>query len=103
MLAIVLAIARLMDFFSLVCPQVWLIQPMMTELQAYTPVAKAHMAKYLAPTLRVAQASTKPTTATTLEAVMCQTRSLKCPELIAHRIAMTPETRYGGAMRMSVV
>ena len=77
MTAMVLTIASDTDFFSRVWPQVLETQPRIRLLQPYTPVAKVHMAKYRAPVLSVEQARTKPKTATTLEMVMCQTRSLK--------------------------
>jgi hypothetical protein len=43
--AIQLMIARLVAFFSLVCPQVLAAQPSMMLLHAYTPMAKQHIAK----------------------------------------------------------
>lgn len=69
--ATVLTIARDIAFFSFVCPQVLETQPSMTLLHAYTPVAKVHMAKYLAPVFIVAQAKTKPKIATALAIVIC--------------------------------
>ncbi|KAL4931643.1 permease for cytosine/purines, uracil, thiamine, allantoin-domain-containing protein [Aspergillus undulatus] len=71
--------AREVAFFSLVCPQVVDTQPRMMLFTPSTPVANVHIAKYRAPTFIVEQATTNPTTATTLEIVMCQTLSLKYP------------------------
>lgn len=79
-LAIVLTIAKLLAFFSFVCPHVLLTQPRMMLLTAYVPMENMTMAKYLAPVLRVAQPRTKPKTATALAAVMCQVRSLYLPD-----------------------
>lgn len=54
------------------------------------------MEKYRAPVLRVTVPSTKPTTAMPFATVRGQVRSLKRPELVAHRIGITPARKYGG-------
>lgn len=76
----VLTMAREIALFSFVCPQVLVgTHPRMTLLQAYTPVANTHMAKYRAPVLVVVQARMKPKTATILATVMCHVLSFMRP------------------------
>jgi hypothetical protein len=82
-LAQVLTMARLLAFFSLVCPQVAPTQPKTMELTQYVPTENTIMAKYLAPVLRDAQPRMKPKIATSLAAVMCQVRSLNCEPKLA--------------------
>jgi hypothetical protein len=65
-------------------------------------MVKTHMAKYLAPTFIVAQPSTKPKIATPFAMVMCQVRSLKWPDDIAHATENAPAIKYGGHVRTSV-
>lgn len=79
------------------------------------------MAKYRAPVLVVAQAKTKPRTATAFAMVMClhdygklwlghhrelmvsyQVRSFILPEFQEYAMAMTPDTMYGGHVSASV-
>jgi hypothetical protein len=88
-----LAIAKAADFFSLVCPHVEETHPRMMELTPYVPMVKTHMAKYRAPLFRVAQPSTNPKMATSFAMVMCQVRSLKWPEEMAHPTEKIPAIR----------
>ena len=77
---IVVTINTAAAFFSFVCPHTDAHQPRIRELTPQVPIVKTTTATYQPARFKVAKAATKPTVATDLEMVVCQVRSLKCPD-----------------------
>jgi hypothetical protein len=94
---------RAAAFFSCVCPQVAVTQPIMIELQAYAPVQNRKQLKYRAPTFVVIQEMMKPTAANAIDKVICQLRSLRLPDDMAQRTETMPDTKYGGQVMTRVI
>lgn len=75
----------------------------MRLLTPYVPIVNTTIEVYLPTILSVAAAAIKPTTATALDAVMCQVLSLNLPEDQDTRMVTAPAIRYGGQVKTNVI